>query len=164
MCIRDSSYAIKTQLDRTKNGEWADIPMNNSIIACLKQRKSNPSDTEYVFPRSTLKNACKKLKRKCRKYEVKPIRFHDLRHTFASCLAMAGLDLMVIKELMRHKSYSMTLRYAHLHPNHLTGKTEVLNNFMTQPGHESETNFLSGSRMGHETFKGKVIKFARGDK
>ena len=39
---------------------------------------------------------------------------------------MSGIDLMVIKELMRHKSYQMTLRYAHLHPDHLKGTTEVL--------------------------------------
>ncbi len=89
---------------------------------------------EFVFNRDLLKSACNKLKFRCRKFGVKEIRFHDLRHTFASCLALAGVDLMVIKDLMRHKSYQMTLRYAHLHPDHLKGKTDVLCANVTQAG------------------------------
>ena len=43
--------------------------------------------------------------------------FHTLRHTFASWLAQAGVDIYAIKELMRHKNIEMTQRYAHLIPN-----------------------------------------------
>ena len=43
--------------------------------------------------------------------------FHSLRHTFASWLAIRGTPLIVIKELMGHKSISMTERYSHLVPN-----------------------------------------------
>lgn len=42
--------------------------------------------------------------------------FHSLRHTFASWLALAGVDIYRIKELMRHKTIQMTMRYAHLTP------------------------------------------------
>lgn len=62
----------------------------------------------------------------CRKAGVKEIRFHDLRHTFASCLAMTGVNPLLTKELMRHKSFQMTLRYSHLHPDYLKGATEIL--------------------------------------
>jgi integrase len=43
--------------------------------------------------------------------------FHSLRHTFASWLAIAGTDIYRIKTLMRHKSITMTMRYAHLIPD-----------------------------------------------
>lgn len=43
--------------------------------------------------------------------------FHSLRHTFASWMALAGVDIYRIKTLMRHKTLEMTMRYAHLIPD-----------------------------------------------
>ncbi len=43
--------------------------------------------------------------------------FHTLRHTFASWLAIQGTPILTLKELMGHKSLSMTERYSHLMPD-----------------------------------------------
>lgn len=52
--------------------------------------------------------------------------FHTLRHTFASWLAMAGVDIYTIKELMGHSDIKMTQRYMHLAPNKFTAAVAVL--------------------------------------
>jgi integrase len=52
-----------------------------------------------------------------RRAGISDFHFHDLRHTFASHLAIAGVSILVIKELLGHKDLSMTMRYAHLSPD-----------------------------------------------
>jgi site-specific recombinase XerD len=53
---------------------------------------------------------------------------HDrtLRHTFASRLVMAGVDLKTVQDLMGHKTNAMTARYAHLSPEHKLSAFEKL--------------------------------------
>ena len=57
---------------------------------------------------------------------LRDFRFHDLRHTFASNLAMKGADLYSIKELLGHADVTTTQRYAHLAPEHRSRVVELL--------------------------------------
>jgi integrase len=54
------------------------------------------------------------------------IRFHDLRHTFASNFLMGGGNIYDLQKILGHSTIQMTERYLHLVPSHLKGKTEVL--------------------------------------
>ena len=52
--------------------------------------------------------------------------WHDLRHTFASRLVMAGVDIRTVQELLGHESITMTMRHAHLSPQHRATALEKL--------------------------------------
>jgi len=88
------------------------LPLNETARAILS---AQPWQGEYVFggekPRRTIQKAFKKALGKAGLYEG--IRFHDLRHTFGTRLAVCGCDSATLKELMRHGSLQMTQRYLH---------------------------------------------------
>lgn len=56
------------------------------------------------------------------------IRFHDLRHTFASNYMMAGGNVFDLQKLLGHTKIEMTMVYAHLSPNHLQGSLRFMSN------------------------------------
>ena len=58
------------------------------------------------------------FKKVCSAAKIDDFRFHDLRHTFASHLVMAGVDLVTVKEILGHKTINMTNRYTHLAQEH----------------------------------------------
>ena len=104
----------------TKNGEGREIPMTDILRDTLQQlpRRLN---SDYVFPGKTghgLVDIRKRFNRALREAGIEAFVFHDLRHTFASHLVMAGVDLMTVKEFLGHKDIKMTLRYAHLAPDY----------------------------------------------
>ena len=65
---------------------------------------------------------------------VDPLRWHDLRHTFASWAVQNGVTLQELMQLGGWKSFSMVLRYAHLAPDHLARAA----NLVAQSGHRAK--------------------------
>jgi integrase len=57
---------------------------------------------------------------------IPDFRFHDLRHTFASRLAMRGVDLYAVQRAGGWKTTVMVQRYAHLSPDHMRAAVEKL--------------------------------------
>jgi site-specific recombinase XerD len=108
-------------LDKTKNGDRREIPINATLKAVL-QGLTRRLDIPFVFYNKATGKPYKDVKKSfataCRKAGIKDFHFHDLRHSFASHLVMAGVDLTTVKELLGHKDIKMTLRYAHLAPSH----------------------------------------------
>jgi len=66
------------------------------------------------------------LEHAAKKAGLKNFHWHDLRHTFASRLVMSGVDIRTVQELLGHKSILMTMRYAHLSPDHRAAAAEKI--------------------------------------
>jgi len=70
----------------------------------------------------------------CRKANIKDCRIHDLRHTYASILASAGMSLPVIGALLGHTQPNTTARYSHLFDDPLRQATERVGAVVTAAG------------------------------
>ena len=121
-------------LDTSKNGERREIPINTTLDYLFKEIPHSV-ESEYVFTGKTgkpLTDIKKGFHAALRRAEISDFRFHDLRHTFASQLVMAGIDITSIKELLGHKSLTMTMRYSHLSPGHKRKAVHVLDRLMEE--------------------------------
>lgn len=109
--------------ETSKTGKTRHIPLNDEAVGVLKQWKEQPGvkSPYYVFagldglPLKAMRTSWEGVLDEA---EIVNFRWHDLRHTFASKLVMAGVDLNTVRELLGHSDYKMTLRYAHLAPEH----------------------------------------------
>ena len=116
--------------DNSKNGRSRHVGINKEAKETLL-RWGIPEDSEaLVFPNNKtnqrFNNITKSWNGVLARAKLTDFRFHDLRHHFASKLAMRGVDLLAIKELLGHSTLDMTLRYAHLAPEHKIRSVDAL--------------------------------------
>jgi integrase len=128
----------------TKNHDRRDIPMTEIVRATLRGLERLGDHVFCNKAGDSFANVRKSFITAVRTSGIVDFRFYDLRHTFASNLVMEGVDIMTVKELMGHKDLSMTLRYAHLAPNHKTKAINTLDRVMSpNPPHTLEaTNVI----------------------
>lgn len=117
--------------DTAKDGETRHIPLNDEALEVLKQWKIQPGiKCQWVFHGDNGKpfnNVRTSWLGVLEDAGITDFRWHDLRHTFASNLVMAGEGLNTVRELLGHSDYKMTQRYAHLAPEH---KREAVNKLL----------------------------------
>lgn len=106
--------------DVAKNSKTRHVPLNSVALMALKGWKKQTT-RPLVFPGrdgEQLDNVKKSWQGLLNAAEITAFRWHDMRHHFASKLVMAGVDLNTVRELLGHSDLKMTLRYAHLAPEH----------------------------------------------
>ena len=111
-------------INESKSGERRRVPMNSTVQAVLSDLRVTRADS-LIFSHDAryLRRA---FSRAVQEAGLDPFRFHDLRHTFASRLAMQGVNDRTLQALGGWKSPRMLTRYAHLSPTHLWQAVEGL--------------------------------------
>ena len=119
-----SAHTAKTKVTRH-------IPLNTEALDVLKTWKKVTGGKGYAFtnpatgkPLTTVKKSWNQIVKDAK---IHDFRFHDLRHTAASYLAMNGATLAEIAEVLGHKTLAMVGRYSHLSEQHTASVVERMN-------------------------------------
>jgi integrase len=114
---------LTVRREQAKSGKQRHVPLNAEALAVLTAWRAHRASDGDVFAVASVKSAWEGLLADAK---LGNFRFHDLRHHFASRLTMAGVDLNTVRELLGHADLAMTLRYAHLAPEHLAAAVEKM--------------------------------------
>ncbi|MHB8069870.1 MAG: tyrosine-type recombinase/integrase [Desulfobaccales bacterium] len=126
--LRDGWIHIPAEMSKTGKGRM--VPVNESQAQVFAElRRQVQLKSPHVFCDD--KGRAWKLVRKSfaaavRRAGIVNFRFHDLRHTCASWLVMAGADLVSVQKQLGHTSIETTMRYAHLAPGHLKKSSNLI--------------------------------------
>jgi len=110
-----------------KNNTTMIIPVKEIVLKMLKSMYASAT-SEYVFPGNDGKQRKTHragFKAACKRANITDLRFHDLRHTFASDLVNSGADVRTVQLLMGHKNIVSTMRYVHPTEKHMRNVIEA---------------------------------------
>lgn len=110
--------------DVAKNRQTRTLPMTADVKATLlrwraQQKALSPEGLVFTFRGKRIRNVRTAWMGLMKLAEIANYRVHDNRHDFASRLAMAGVSLKTIADLLGHEDLTQVQRYAHLSPQHL---------------------------------------------
>jgi len=115
----------KITLFDTKNDETRVVPLKGLALDVMREHgKVRHIDSPYVFPSKDGSKPAEIRQSWCRALKragIKDFRFHDLRHSAASYLAMSGASLAEIAEVLGHRTLQMVKRYSHFTEQHTAG-------------------------------------------
>ena len=105
------------RVENTKSGKNRVIPVNEYLYQVLLKAKCENGKSRFVFPNPETElpytEVKKSFKSACERAGIDDLRFHDLRHTFATRLLESGVDLITVRDLLGHFSVRVTQRYTH---------------------------------------------------
>ncbi len=116
---------------RSKNGDSRSIPIHPTLKAALRSMPQPHEGRVFPLKKSTIRGP---WRRACVTAGIGKFRLHALRHTAISWMVQAGTPLAVVGAVAGHKSISMTMRYAHLSPQHLRAAVESIPALTSDPG------------------------------
>jgi integrase len=145
-----SRGTITVQAAFAKTGETRTVGINSALRPALAALQRHANGREHVFARRDgrpLRSIRGVFMRACGRAKLDGVTPHALRHTFASRLAMAGVDLRTIQELGGWKTLAMVQRYAHPTKSHTAQALERLAHFPTlfPTARPAESGPLSGA-------------------
>ena len=133
---RDVNFAermVFVRADVEKSEKERHVPLNKlayETLSCWHKQSDRTGSQNLVFPSpktgKRLDNCKTSWETVLKKAKIENFRWHDMRHDFASNLVMKGVDLNTVRELLGHADIKMTLRYAHLAPEHKMKAVEML--------------------------------------
>ncbi len=141
-------------LRRTKNGSTRHVPLNADARGAFKGLKEGSDGQGRVFIGERGKPLTKPRhwwEKVLEEAGIEDFRWHDIRHTFASRLVMAGVDLRTVAQLLGHKTLQMVMRYAHLSQSHELAAVERL--CKTGEGNEKRSDTTSDTSAKEELQK-----------
>ena len=120
---------LTVDFQNAKSGNTRHIPLNTQAFNVLSDWQKLSGNIGYVFKDNNQQRILDFRYDWAALLEdanITDFRFHDLRHHFASKLVMASVDLNTVRELLGHSDLKMTLRYAHLAPEHKAAAVNLI--------------------------------------